>query len=222
MRVSKLHVSENQSVEDFSLKRKNLQEFAGKSDAEVWNLFKDGSEVAFIYIYDKYFNHLFNYGSQFTVNREFIKDAIQDLFLELNVKREKLSETDNIRFYLMKSIKQKLIRILKSESRFEHEVSESKGMNFEFTFPLEQILIDQQIDKERRDKLNAAIANLTNKQREIIFYHYYEGFNMETIVELMDFEGKRCAQNLLYRSIAILRTRMLIILTLATIISRLQ
>jgi RNA polymerase sigma factor (sigma-70 family) len=182
--------------------------YHGKKDDELWSLFKDGSEIAFVHIYKTHFYALYRYGSQFTTNRECIKDAIHDLFLELKIKRNKLSATDNIRFYLLKSLKIRLISLLKKEAKFVSEKSDFKGMDFEFSMPLEQLLINSQIDEERRENLNAAIMQLTNRQREIIFYFYYEGFNLDKIKELMHFESKKATQNLLYRTLSILRSRL--------------
>ncbi|MEM1137939.1 MAG: hypothetical protein AAGI07_19045, partial [Bacteroidota bacterium] len=47
------------------------------SDAKIWEEFKLGNENAFNYIYFVYYNALFNYGHQFSLNRELIKDVIQ-------------------------------------------------------------------------------------------------------------------------------------------------
>lgn len=182
--------------------------YLGKKDDELWSLFKNGNEIAFVHIYKTHFYALFRYGSQFTSNRECIKDAIHDLFLELRIKRNKLSSTDNIRFYLLKSLKIRLISLLKKEAKFVAEKSDLKGMDFEFSMPVEQLLINSQIDKERREKLNAAILELTNRQREIIFYFYYEGLSLDKIKELMHFDSKKATQNLLYKALSILRSRL--------------
>ncbi|MCC5929929.1 MAG: sigma-70 family RNA polymerase sigma factor [Cyclobacteriaceae bacterium] len=204
----------NQPAEVFSqLNTFNEHEkfYQNKKDEEVWSLFKNGNEIAFVHIYKTHFYALFRYGSQFTSNRECIKDAIHDLFLELKVKRQKLSSTDNIRFYLLKSLKIRLISLLKKESKFVAEKSDYKGMDFEFSIPVEELLINRQIDEERRNKLNDAIMKLTNRQREIIFYFYYEGFTLDKIQELMQFESKKATQNLLYKTLAILRSRLSVV-----------
>lgn len=65
-----------------------------KDEAAIWEAFKMGNESAFIFIYETYFDPLFIYGNQFTNNEDLVKDAIQDLFVEVRKNRRKLGRTD--------------------------------------------------------------------------------------------------------------------------------
>jgi DNA-directed RNA polymerase specialized sigma24 family protein len=62
------------------------------------------------------------------------------------------------------------------------------------------------ISEEQKERLNDALQQLTGRQREIIYYFYYESFSIEQVRELMDFQSVKAAQNLLYRTIRVLRT----------------
>ena len=73
-----------------------------KSDSEIWKDFKAGDEGSFCYLYDTYFTILYSYGRKFSRDQQLVKDCVQDVFTELINRREKLSDTDNIRFYLMR------------------------------------------------------------------------------------------------------------------------
>jgi hypothetical protein len=81
-----------------------------RSDLELWNLFRSGSEPAFEYIYQTYFDKLYNYGCQFTQDHGLVEDVLQELFLELKQRCRHLSETDNIQPYLYSAFRRKLIR----------------------------------------------------------------------------------------------------------------
>lgn len=52
---------------------------------------------------------LYRYGFQYTKDKALIKDAIQDLFVELRQKRKRLSHTTSIKLYLYKSIRRKIL-----------------------------------------------------------------------------------------------------------------
>ncbi|MEQ9287162.1 MAG: sigma-70 family RNA polymerase sigma factor [Cyclobacteriaceae bacterium] len=82
---------------------------ATQSDVQLWGAFKDGNESAFITIYNTYFPMLYRYGFQYTKDKALIKDAIQDLFVELRQKRKRLSHTTSIKLYLYKSIRRKIL-----------------------------------------------------------------------------------------------------------------
>ena len=71
----------------------------------LWKRFKEGNDDAFYCLYDQYADNLFKYGIHFSKDRAFIQDCIHDLFLELYKYRKKLSETDNIQFYLYRSLR---------------------------------------------------------------------------------------------------------------------
>jgi len=78
------------------------------SDLLLWKSFKSGSESAFIFIYEHNFEMLYSYGRRLTNNEDVIKDAIQDLFIELRKNRENLGDTDSIKFYLFKCLKRRI------------------------------------------------------------------------------------------------------------------
>src|SRR5690606_25375345 len=110
------------------------------------------------YIYERYFDPLFVYGNQFTKNEDLVKDAIQDLFIALRKSRRRLGRTDSIKFYLYKSLKR---LIVKESAQWFNQCEELDNAKiFNFTFSPEQVLIDRQLDDEKRINLNKAIQSL--------------------------------------------------------------
>jgi len=174
-----------------------------KDEAAIWEAFKSGNESAFIYIYETYFDSLFVYGCQFTRNEDIVKDAIQDLFIELRKNRNRLGKTDSIKFYLYKSLKRAVIKACGQWYNRCEEINSEKA--FGFCFSHEQILIERQLDEEKTKKLNKAIQSLSPRKREIIYYFYYEGLSYQQIQELMEMSHIRSARNLLYRAVDFLR-----------------
>ena len=174
-----------------------------KDDTTVWKAFKNGSESAFIYIYEAYFDSLYIYGSQFTRDDGRVKDAIQDLFVELRKNRARLGDTDSIKFYLFKCLKRKVI---KESGRWFNKYEEFSGdVSFNFTMSHEQVLIDRQLDVEKTAALNKAIQSLSPRKREVIYYFYYEGMSYQEIQELMEMSHVKSVRNLLYKAIDLLR-----------------
>ncbi|MDN3670703.1 sigma-70 family RNA polymerase sigma factor [Echinicola jeungdonensis] len=184
-------ISESTSEIDFS------------NDRGIWEAFKSGNESAFIFIYESHFETLFDYGCKFTKDTGIVKDAIQDLFIELRNKRDSLGATNNIKFYLFKSLKRKIIR--ESGRWFRKWERLAGNYYFEFSFSPEQILIDRQLDQEKHASLNTALKELTDRQKEIIYYFYFEGLSYEQIKEIMCFTSTKATRNLLYRAIDFLK-----------------
>ncbi len=175
------------------------------SDKDLWTAYQEGDETVFIAIYKSHFSALIQYGSQFTRNKELIKDCIQDLFLELSEKRKQINILRSIKFYLFKSLKHKIIAYLKKDFNVSHQDDLSHGFDFYFDFSIEHTMINRQLDDEKKDRLNRAVQKLSKRQREIIYYYYYEGLSLVEIKELMQLGQLKSAENLLYKTIGILR-----------------
>ena len=180
--------------------------FANKKDSDIWIEFKKGNRAALIYIYNTYFEDLYSYARQFTKDIELIKDAIQDLFARLFESREHLSYTDSIKFYLFKSIKREVIYSIKRNHKLKNQLSELNGIDFEYEMSFEEALINRQISEESINKIREAANNLNPRQREIIFYHFFEGFSIKQIKELMKFNSVQATYNLLNRALNHLRS----------------
>ncbi len=174
------------------------------TDTAAWDAFRQGNESAFIHIYETYFEVLYSYGISIVADVHLVKDVLQDLFMEIREKRGGLGATDNIKFYLFKSMKRRLIRELEGWSGKVASL-ESLPLGFHFTLSHEDHLIDRQLSAEKIERLNAAIANLSPRQREIIYYSFYEGFSYKQIQDIMGFESQQVARNLMYKAMQYLR-----------------
>lgn len=174
------------------------------SDVDAWDAFREGNESAFIHIYETYFDVLFGYGYSIIPDTHVVKDALQDLFVDLRERRAHLGATDSIKFYLFTSLKRRLFRDL-SKWQGNREPIEALPGDFLFTLSHESQLIDRQLSADKIDQLNGAISHLTQRQREIIYYSFFEGFNYRQIREIMGMESDQSVRNLMYKALKELR-----------------
>ncbi|MDN5200070.1 sigma-70 family RNA polymerase sigma factor [Fulvivirgaceae bacterium BMA10] len=186
----------------------DTKSFEAKNELEIWKEFKKGNESAFTHIYRTYFSSLFRYSSQFTHDKELIKDSIQDLFIELRKNRKNLSDTDSIKLYLFKSIRRKVIA---SKERIRKNLVDRElldGYNFKITFSIEHLTILRQIKEEKLSRLNLAIEKLTRRQKEVIYYFYHENMSYDEVKSIMDLKSTKSARNLLYKALHVLKSEM--------------
>lgn len=205
--------TEESDIQIIPRPNKLKSEFHGRSEAEVWDQFRSGNETAFIHIYDQYFKILFRYGSQFTRDKNTIKDAIQDVFIELLQKRNRLSATTSVKFYLFKSLKRALINLAKKNQKCEYQ-EQYDGFEFLITRSVEHVIINRQLDEEKLNRITTSMEKLTKKQREILYYFYFENLSMQEISSLMNFSNIKSAQNLFYRALQMLKMNIFIIVVL--------
>lgn len=175
--------------------------FHSMNDRDLWHEFKNGNRSAFIHIYNRYFDELYLYGTQFTRDTDLLKDCIQDVFVRLNESKKRLTGTSSIKYYLYKSIKREIIHTLKRQKYAIRKLEVMKGRGFEYEISAEEIMISRQINEDMTRSLREAANNLIHRQREIIFYHFFEGFSIKQIQELMGFNSVQATHNLLNRAL---------------------
>lgn len=168
-----------------------------------WRQFVSGDNDSYSWIYNTYVQVLFRYGLRFTSNSEIIKDCIQEVFTTLYKNRNNLIIPDNIKVYLLVSLKNCLIRTLYKESFYEGEMPENIHFTLEPT--VEEIFIDNEQHANQQKKIKEILALLSPRQKEIIYYRYIQELSMDEICILMDL-NYQSAQNLIQRSLKKIRT----------------
>jgi len=171
-------------------------------DTIIWEEFKRGNEEAFARIYDQFSPILYQYGFRFTQNQDLIEDAIHDLFIALIRNRKTIGATDNIKPFLLKSYRRKLLRLLKKENKYsERSVSD-------FTFGLylspEDNLISDEVEQAKWIRLNKALGKLSHRQREAIYLRFKKELDYDAVAEILDMSVEAC-RNLIYRAVKSIR-----------------
>lgn len=193
-------------------------EFKGQSDDFIWRSFKDGDEAAFIFIYRRYANLLFNYGSKFSPDRDLVADCMQDFFLYLRKNRERLGNTTSIKLYLLKSFRRRVVEYVTKCQNEKRRNKNALDFQLEVEVSHELKYINAQAKEEQIKKLNVALDSLDNKEREAVYFFYYEGLNYKEIADLMDFSHVSSARRLIYRALRNLRDLFVIFFVFTTMI----
>jgi len=169
-------------------------------DSLLWQAFRSGDEKALITIFDRFVKPMYNYGYKIVGEIEFVKDSVQDLLIELWQKRDRLGETDSIKFYLFKSLRRKLIR---SKSKSENRLLNSLSFfhNDKEVVPSHEfVMVAEQVSLERRELVIGMLDKLTKRQREVIFLRYFEELNCDQIAQVMEL-SKQAVYNLLHHAL---------------------
>lgn len=155
-----------------------------KEDKYIWEEFKNEKDQALSYIYHQNIDFLFTYGKKFTKDKDFLMDVIHDLFYSLIKSRKNLGETDNIRLYLLKSFRRKLIREI-DRSKKQADLHNQYQPEPEIVFSIEENLISDEEKSKAIRFIQQGMKELNSKQREVLFYKYTCDFNYTEICEMM-------------------------------------
>ena len=158
-------------------------------DIHLWKAFRQGDRDSFAKIYHRYFHNLFEYGARIMEDRELVKDCIQDLFIKLWTNRLNLGNVENVRAYLLVSLRGTIYnRIQKNTKHRSQEIQENQ--NFELVFSVENELIRREHLNSQAKELLKSINLLTTRQKEFIYLRYFEDLNYDEIASIMSISTK--------------------------------
>lgn len=169
----------------------------------IWNKFVQGDKDAFSSIYSLYVDSLFSYGMKLHTDKDFIKDCIQDVFLDIYEHKNKLSIPKNINFYLFKVLKRTVFRKLKAE-RKTGDYTEFGNMYFVADSNIEKDTINKELDNRNKQIVNQMMEVLTSKQQEILYLKFIKNFNYIQISEITGIDHNSVRKQV-YRAIKKLR-----------------
>lgn len=153
------------------------------SEAELWNEFKNGSEIAYAYIYQQYAKVLYNYGNKISSDTELVEDCIQDLFIKLWVNKSHLGNASSVKNYLLKAFR-RLLQDSINKNKLKNDISE-KELDFKLSLSFESENSQQKLQLEKEKKLQLAIEKLSSRQKEVIYLRFYKKMRNEEIAEVM-------------------------------------
>lgn len=176
------------------------------TDQELWDQLRGGDKSALERIYRTHIEHLSGYALRFTENRPLMEDCIQDLFVDLWQKRQRVKSTDQIRPYLLVALRRRIVRALQQQYRRQDE-RPAEEVAFTAELAIDELLITEEISEEQSRQLQEAFTELSTRQREALYLRYYQGLSYDDIAEIMGLSNQS-ARNLASSGLKRLRVHM--------------
>lgn len=170
----------------------------------AWKEFRNGSELAFTAIYKRYAVDLYHYGERLTGNKQIIEDSLHDLFVELWRQRSKYKPVRHLKFYLLKSFRNRLLKNIRRNKRIAdmHDIDISLAVEIEWP--------DVQYAEVQRKLMEQSINGLSGREKQAVLLRFYDELTYEEIASLLCISTKS-TYKLMYRALGALRK------TLATV-----
>lgn len=154
----------------------------------LWVSFKKGDRDSFEKIFQQYYSLLISYGRKFTTDRYLIEESAQDLFLKLWNNRYTLSVPASVKPYILKSFRSVLFRKLQKMSVSTLEQLDEGRYTFCLEVAHDQKVIDDEKEKEKKNKIEISLRKLTSRQREAVYLRFYQDLTYEEIAEVLHIE----------------------------------
>ncbi|SDL11465.1 RNA polymerase sigma-70 factor, ECF subfamily [Siphonobacter aquaeclarae] len=171
-------------------------------DKQIWDAYQQ--KGAFAELYNFYVRDLLRYGYRISSDRQLVQDHLQDLFVHLWNHRDRLGHVQEPRFYLYKSLRNRILRSIESNRL----IPTVDGVLSEEWFPdgvdAEPTWVETEHRHRELTRLQAALERLPVRQQEVIQLRYYHDFSTEEIARIMKV-NEQSARNLLFRAVRQLR-----------------
>lgn len=162
----------------------------------LWKAMQKGDKKAFEKMHEMYFDELFSFGKKLSSDHIITDECIQRLFVNLWEKKDRLAIPQNIKAYLLVSLRRLILkeleRIKKTDSIEKIQTSEQP---FSRNVP--------------RHDLKSAIQRLSRREQEILHLRYFQNVKNPEISEIMEISYQSTA-NLLQRAIKNLRANLVL------------
>jgi RNA polymerase sigma factor (sigma-70 family) len=174
-------------------------------EVNYWNAFIDGEFDALSVLFLDYAKGLISYGMKIFPDEELVKDSIQEVFIQLILKRHKLNRNDRIKGFVYRLLRNKMIDEIKiiNRSRKIDNLIFNTNNSFEMDAEHHHIGLEEEIEKN--SMLTMALAQLSTHQKEAMFLRYSNGFSYEQISEVMVI-SIASARTLIYRTLRQLKS----------------
>lgn len=174
-------------------------------EQEMWEAFLLGDEEAYTQLYRIHVKAMFRYGmSLVSASEAFVFDCIHDVFTEIWIKRNRLSVPDNVRYYLLKALKNRILHLLSRKER-SHQTINDEFEDFFIEPSPEEIFTQKEEANNREEMITKLVSQLSHRQQEALRLRFAENMNYEQIAEIM-LVNKQSAQNIVFRAVEKLRT----------------
>lgn len=170
-------------------------------DSDGWNAFREGDDEALMRLYRQHLTALYAYGYNLARDRSLVEDAIQDVFLYLHQHRNRVDSAQNIRAYLMQSVRHRILALLKKSPAMQ---TLSNADSFLVDDRQEPAWVQDEADAERSRRLKNLLNQLPKRQREALYLIYFEQLSYEEAAQIMQVDVKS-VYNFVYKALTAIR-----------------
>lgn len=157
---------------------------------------KEAENIPIDTLYRQHVHDLFSYALHLGFDRETCQDAIHDVFCKLCTDQVRLDAVKNIRFYLLRALKNRLLDLYKQKKGVSELSLDTITDELPFTVrvTVEDELIRSEEEKQMKETVANLLGSLSARQREIIYLRYTHQCDYEEIAQLMNLSVQSCRQ----------------------------
>lgn len=142
---------------------------------------RNGSEKAFREIYERYHVQMYYIAKKYVKDAALAEDAVQDVFLKLWNKRQRLDAEKSIKGFLFTMLKNHLLNMLRDHKK---EIISVSAVQVEL-LPNKNMTEEELVYKEYHDIVKRGLRELSDRKREVFELKAFNGHTNSEIADLL-------------------------------------
>lgn len=152
-------------------------------NTSLWKGVCNGERKALELLYSNLYIDLYNYGIHVSSDKDQVKDAINDMFLELWGNRMKLPVVTSVKSYLFTYLRRKLYAFTKQTKKSNFIIQTLTNHTNQTELSREEVISEQEAEHELQKRMLLVINKLTNRQKQLVELRYFGNLSVEEIAE---------------------------------------
>ena len=192
------------------MNRDNRNNGTDQTGLEFWEKIRLGDSTAFSYVFQKYYQALYQFAGRFVKDAQTAENIVQDVFVKLWTNRENCLITSSLKSYLYAATRNTALNFLSREKKQLSTEDLMSDRQDTTANPEERI-----IENEMIDGVHKAIEKLPEKCRYVYLMKRYDDLKYHEIAEILDIsintvktQMKRALKSLL-KNLAYLKTNII-------------
>ncbi len=142
------------------------------------------------FLYRKYIQEFFRFGMSICPEEDLVQDCIQEVFLDLWNYRESICLPSNCKFYLLRTLGNKIKRAKNKKQLFSLDENISReSVELIDTSELDLFLEEENFAQQSR-QLEKAFKHLSSRQRKLIHLLFFENYSYTEAAHVLEINLK--------------------------------
>jgi RNA polymerase sigma factor (sigma-70 family) len=150
------------------------------------------------------YSPLLHYANTLLQDEMMAEDAIQDLFIKLWTKRQKIGPIHHINAYCYTLLRRQSLNLLRSKQQGIRKMALLTAASPDIEFSAEDIVMRREAESERRQLIQETLNQLPARQKEVIFLKFFINLDYKEIASIMRINYQSVV-NLVHKAVQFLK-----------------
>jgi RNA polymerase sigma-19 factor, ECF subfamily len=151
------------------------------TDLEISSLIKRNDDLAFTMLYKKYWAPLTNFAAHYLNDNDSCEEIVQELFVQLHVKRIQLNIKTSMSAYLYAALRNRIFNQIRKNAVYNKHMTLAVKKN-----SISQNNVEQFVHlKQLQQQISFSLSQMPSKYREVYMLHDQNNYTVKKISAIL-------------------------------------